>query len=387
MTCVDRLARQGVWTVVVWLATALMPGLVAPVAAQYHQQNLVSDIPHLAPKTNPNVVNPWGITSSSSGPLWIADNGTGVATAFTGSGTPFPNPHAPLVVTIPPPMGSPAGTTAAPTGVVFNESSDFVVSEARRSALAMFIFATEDGTISGWNANVAPTQAILAIDNSANAVDGFHLTGLTGAVYKGLALGSTSAGTFLYTTNFRNGVVEMYDATFAFVRAFTDPTITPDASTPGFAPFGIRNINGQLYVTFAMQDMARHDDVKGPGHGFIDVFDLSGTLIQRFPSSGSLNSPWGLALAPANFGPLSQDLLVGNFGDGQIHAFDPSTGAFLGTLQDEHGQPITIDGLWGLTFGNGAFAGDTNVLFFTAGINEESDGLFGRIEAQNSSAD
>ena len=361
----------------VLLAIALVPLRVTPAAAQYIQKNLVSDIAKLAERTDPHLVNSWGIAFSPTGPFSIADNGTGVSTFYDGNGRPFPTSTAPLVVTIPPPADSPAGTVAAPTGVVFNGTPDFVVSEGSQSGPSHFIFATEDGTISGWNPQVDPTHAILAVDNSSNAVDRFKL----GAVYKGLALGDTGSGTFIYATNFRDGVVEMYDAHFQFRRSFTDPGIRPDAKNPGFAPFGIRNIGGLLYVTFALQNAARHDDVAGPGHGFIDVFELDGTFVQRFSTGGTLNSPWGLALAPANFGPLSNHLLVGNFGDGRINAFDPTTRGFAGQLEDQHGNPITIQGLWGLTFGNGGLAGPTNVLFFAAGINDESDGLFGDIAA------
>jgi uncharacterized protein (TIGR03118 family) len=356
---------------------ALVPLLVTSAAAQYIQKNLVSDIPMLAERTDPHLVNSWGITFSPTGPFCIADNGTGVATFYNGAGRPFPSATSPLVVTIPAPAGSPAGTIAAPTGVVFNDTPGFVIGEGSHSGASLFIFATEDGTISGWNPGVDSTQAILAVDNSANAVDRFRL----GAVYKGLAIGDPGAGPVIYATNFRDGVVEMYGASFQFMGSFTDPGIRPDAKRPGFAPFGIRNIDGLLYVTFAVQNVERHDDVAGPGNGFVDVFDLSGVFVRRFSTGGTLNSPWGLAIAPANFGPLSHHVLVGNFGDGRINAFDPATGVFAGQLEDQHGNPITISGLWGLTFGNGGLAGQTTELFFTAGINGESDGLFGRITA------
>ncbi len=344
--------------------------------AQYVQKNLVSDLPNLAPRTDTNLVNPWGITYPPTGPFWISDNGTGLSGLYYGNGRPFPKSTSQIVVTIPPPAGSPAGTTATPTGVIFNGTTDFAVSENSQSGPARFIFATEDGTISGWNPTADFANAILAVDDSANAADGLGL----GAVFKGIAEGNNGSGNFLYVTNFRDGVVEMYDSSFHFVKSFTDSTITPDAASPGFAPFGIRNIGGKLYVTFAMQDDMRHDDVKGAGNGFIDVFDLDGTFLMQLATGGALNSPWGLALAPANFGPFSNALLVGNFGDGHINAFNPETKESLGQLPDVHGNPITIDGLWGLMFGNGATAGPTNVLFFTAGINDESDGLFGSIQ-------
>ncbi len=243
------------------------------------------------------------------------------------------------------------------------------------------MFATEDGTISGWNPNVNATNAILAVDRSQVTQGGF-----TGAVYKGLATGSNDKGDFIYATNFRFGQVEQFDADFKLVNTFTDPQLSSDCPIAGppaqcFAPFGIQNIGGNLFVTFALQDAAHHDDVKGAGNGFVDVFDTNGTLIRRFASQGTLNSPWGLTLAPNGFGRFGKNLLVGNFGDGRINAFDPDTGAFRGQLQGQGGSsnPITIDGLWALGFGNGGLAGPTDTLFFTAGPNEETHGLFGSI--------
>jgi uncharacterized protein (TIGR03118 family) len=332
----------------------------------YRQTNLVSDIPGLARFTDSNLVNPWGLSHSPTSPWWVSDNHTGVSTLYKGDGTPFPV-GSPLVVTIPPPKGSPAGTISAPTGNVFNGTSDFAVSGNNPG---LFIFATEDGTISGWNPNVDLHNAILKVDNSGS-----------GAVYKGLAIGSNSSGNFLYATNFNAGVVEMYDAQFKLAGSFTDSSLSTDCPLPNqcFAPFGIQNINGSLYVTFALQDADKHDDVKGPGNGFVDVFDTSGNLIKRLVSNGELDSPWGLALAPNGFGRFGKDLLVGNFGDGHINAYEIDTGASRGQLKDQRGNPITIDGLWALGFGNGGTAGPTDTLFFTAGPNGEEHGLFGSI--------
>ena len=345
-------------------------------AGSYQQTNLVSDIPGLAAFTDPNLVNSWGVAFSPTGPFWVADNGAGVATVYYGNGRPFPKPSTPLVVTVPPPTASTG--TSAPTGLVFNGTSDFVVTKNGASGPGRFLFDTEDGTISGWNPGVDRTHAVIAVDNSApGGADGSAF----GAVYKGLALARNGSSNFIYAANFSDGVVEMYDANFNFVKSFTDPSITPDAATPGFAPFGIRHIGGQLFVTFAMQDADRHDDVAGAGVGFVDIFSADGDFVRRFATGGTLNSPWGLALAPANFGRFSNALLVGNFGDGRINAFAPTSGSFLGQLQNNQGQPISIDGLWTLTFGNGGLAGATNSLFFSAGINDEGDGLFGRIRA------
>lgn len=335
----------------------------------YLQTNLVSNQPGVAKVTDPNLVNAWGIVHSPASPFWISDNGTGVSTLYNGSGTPFP-PNAPLVVTIPPPAGSPKGTTAAPTGVVFSGTSGFVVSKGAASGGAFFIFATEDGTISGWNPTVDRQNAILEVDNSKASPS---------AVYKGLAIASNAMGTFLYATNFRAGTVDMFDSQFHQVSkagAFTDPNLLP-----GYAPFGIATFNSNLYVTYALQNATKHDDVAGPAHGFVDIYDTNGHLIRRLVTRGRLNSPWGLAMAPSSFGRFSNDLLVGNFGDGRINAVDPATGDFLGQPRDANNRPITIDGLWGLDFGNGANAGPTTTLFFTAGPNGESDGLFGSLQA------
>jgi uncharacterized protein (TIGR03118 family) len=331
----------------------------------YQQTNLVSDLPGVATVTDPHLVNAWGMSHSSTSPWWISDNGAGVSTLYNGSGTPFP-PGSPLVVTIPPPLGSPAGTIATPTGNVFNSISGFAVTKNGVSGRAAFLFATEDGTISGWSPAVDPTNAILAVDNSAS-----------GAVYKGLAPGSNSFGDFLFATNFHNGTVDVFDSHFAptsLAGSFADPGIPA-----GFAPFGIANLGGQLYVTYAKQNAEKHDDVAGPANGFVDIFDTNGNLIRRLVTRGRLNSPWGLTFAPADFGQFSNDLLVGNFGDGRINVVDPNTGEFLDQLRDRDNRAITIDGLWGLAFGNGANAGPTNTLFFTAGIDDEAHGLFGSL--------
>jgi uncharacterized protein (TIGR03118 family) len=359
------------------VAMFLMIVAAVPALAQtlYQRTNLVSDIAGVADFADANLVNSWGIVNAgATGPIWIADNGTGVATVYTGTGLLFPNATTPLVVTIPTPPHSKAGAVAAPTGIVFNSTSDFVVSAGGKSGASRFIFATEDGTISGWNPAVDPTHAILVVNNSGPGMSADRTR--LGAVYKGLAIGNHDSADFIYATNFRDGVVEIYDAHFHFVKAFTDSGIPS-----GFAPFGIRNINNKLFVTYAKQNALKHDDVAGPGNGFVDIFDLNGVLQSQFASHGTLNSPWGLALSPSNFGEFSNVLLVGDFGDGRINAFNPSTGAFLGQLQDAFGNPMTIDGLWGLNFGNGAHQAPTTTLFFTAGIGAESHGLFGAITA------
>ena len=353
----------------------------------YRQANLVSDIPGLARFTDSNLKNPWGLSHSPTSPWWVSDNATGVSTLYKGDGTTVQvgSPPKQLVVTIPPPKG---GTgPAAPTGNVFNGTSDFVVTGPKGSGPSRFIFATEDGTISGWNPNADPTNAIIGVDNSGETIGQF-----TGAVYKGLATGQSNNHNFIYATDFRFGRVEQFKADFSPGITFTDPDLNKQCdltvlTNQCFAPFGIQNIGGKLYVTFALQKAGtpgqpgtfKHDDQAGPGNGFVDVFDTSGHLLQRLISHGKLNSPWGLALAPNGFGRFGKDLLVGNFGDGHINAYKIDTGAFRGQLKDQKGNPITISGLWALGFGNGAAAGPTDTLFFTAGINDEADGLFGSI--------
>ncbi len=337
---------------------------------------------------DPNLVNPWGIVAGAASPWWINDAGTGLSELVDGAG----NLNAGLpFVTVPPTAG---GTDpSAPTGIVVQNNTahpnDFVVSANGKSGASVFIFATEDGTISGWNPGVDRTHAIREVDSSP-----------AGAVYKGLALlaapsGSTlPAGQYLLATDFHNNRIDVFDASFQPVTlplgAFHDPTLPAN-----YAPFGIQVLNGNVYVTYAQQDADRHDDVAGAGHGFVDVYTPGGFFIQRIGGVGrqpELNSPWGLTLAPANFGRFSNDLLVGNFGDSHVSAFDPTTGAFLGQLSDAKGHPLTLDGgfggtetkgLWGLSFGNGTGSGPTSTLYFASGINDEADGVFGSVTASS----
>jgi uncharacterized protein (TIGR03118 family) len=347
-------------------------------ANSFLQTNIISDIAGIAQNTDANLANPWGLAASATGPFWIADNGTGLATIDNAQGVQQLPP-----VTIPPPHGSAPGTTAAPTGVVFNGGGNFIVSENGKSGSALFIFATEDGTISGWNKGVDPTNAILEVDNSANP------TPAMGAVYKGLAMGTDPDGrSLLYATNFRAGTVDIFDAAFhptSVGASFTAGGAFHDPNLPaGFAPFNIANIGGRLYVTYAVQNASKHDDVAGPGNGIIDVYSTNGFLLSRLVTGGQLNSPWGLAIAPKNFGPFGGDLLVGNFGDGTINAYSLNglhPAHFNGKLLDLSGNVVTIGGLWSLKFGNGGMAGDKNTLFFTAGIDDENHGLFGSLQA------
>ncbi|HJT33147.1 MAG TPA: TIGR03118 family protein [Pirellulales bacterium] len=335
--------------------------------AGYLQVNLVSDQAGTALLTDPQLVNPWGISFSPTSPFWVSDNGADVATIYSGDVNGSAFGKAGLVVSIP---------GGAPTGQVANTTNDFVVHSGNASGPAKFIFASENGSITGWNPTTGATQAQVGVT-------------VPGAVYKGLALANTGTANELFAANFAAGTIDVFDSSFHQVTlptgAFTDPNLPA-----GFAPFDIELINGKLFVSYAKQDAAKHDDVAGFGNGFIDVYNIDGSMAQRLVTgkpgdpTSPLNSPWGMALAPANFGDFSGDLLVGNFGNGKINAFDPNTGAFLGTVADASGAPIVIDGLWALAFGNGAAAGSTNTLFFTAGIGGEQHGLFGSlVSAQN----
>jgi uncharacterized protein (TIGR03118 family) len=325
-------------------------------ANRYAQANLVSDIPGVARITDANLVNPWGMSASPSSPLWIADNGTDVSTLYTGAINGSIPQIVPLVVSIP---------EGAPTGTVFNPTGDFVVTVDHKSAPANFIFDSESGRITAWSNTVSGTTASVEFTDKS-------------AVYKGLAIAQRGGASFLYAANFHGGRIDVFNSKFAKVAS---PGGFDDANIPaGYAPFNIQALGGKLYVTYAEQDPARHDDVAGPGHGFVDVYDTGGHLLGRLVTRGDLNSPWGLAIAPADFGAFSGDLLVGNFGDGAIHAYDPTTGAAQGQLMNTDGNPIAIDSLWGLRFGNGT-TGTPNSLLFTAGIGGEAHGLFGEITA------
>jgi uncharacterized protein (TIGR03118 family) len=330
--------------------------------AVFQQTNIVSNIPGLALHTDPRLQNPWGVSLSPDGDFRVDDNHTGLSTVYDVNGQRDPG-----TVQVPLPPGSTSTSPAAPTGTVLNTTSGFVISEDGRTAPANSIFATEDGTIAAWNQRVDRQHALLEVDNSA-----------AGAVYKALTLGSNSQGTFIYATNFHNGTVDVFDSHFQQVHldgSFTDPSIPS-----GFAPFGIKNINGTIFVTYAKQLAPdNHDDQAGPGNGYIDKFDTAGHFLGRFASQGALNSPHGMAVAPTDFGAFSNALLVGNFGDGRINAFDLGTGKFLGQLSDAAGRPITNVGIWGMTFGNGAGGTSPDTLYFAAGINGENDGLFGSI--------
>jgi uncharacterized protein (TIGR03118 family) len=381
---------------VLGLSLFLLPAVTQ--AQHYKQTNLVSDIPGMAPLTDPNLKNPWGITRSAGSPWWTGNNNSGTSSLYNGTGGPLnifteAGGVAGNFVIVPPPGFAP-GASSTPTGVVFNGSAaDFHMSKSTPPGLqAVFIFVTEDGTISGWNptANLAAgakppsINAVLQVDNSEKG-------GPNGAVYKGATSALLNGQHYLYVTNFRKGRVEVYDTNFMRVH-LGDDAFDPDGDGDhdrddrgaehiprGFAPFNIQNIGGSLFVTYAKQDGPRHDDVAGAGLGFVEIFSPAGKHIGHLEHGSWLNSPWGVVWTTRDFGAFANAILVGNFGSGQIAAFNGFTHKFMGFVKNADDSIMTIDGLWSITFGNDANAGPANTLYFTAGPNGEQDGLFGTI--------
>jgi uncharacterized protein (TIGR03118 family) len=360
------------------LSLFLLPAVTQ--AQHYKQTNLVSDLASISTPnpTDPNLKNPWGLTRSPSGsPFWVANNNSGTSTLYTGAGVAIPI-NGTGTVTVPPPGFAP-GTQSAPTGVVFNGSAtDFLVAPGKS---AHFIFATEDGTISGWNSG---QSAVLVVDNSQNG-------GPNGAVYKGATSGEINGNKFLYVTNFRSARVEVYDTNFKRVH-LGDDAFNPngdgdhdgddhdgDRVPAGFAPFNVQNIGGILFVTYAKQDAPRHDPVGGTGFGFVELFTPEGKHIGHLEHGDWFNAPWGAVWTTRDFGEFSNAILVGNFRSGWIAAFNGFTHKFIGFVRNPDNSLMFIDGLWSLTFGNDGTAGLANTLYFTAGPNNETDGLFGTI--------
>jgi uncharacterized protein (TIGR03118 family) len=363
--------RPSVYQWCACVVAVLVLGLVSAGGAAAHQGHrgfffhqptytvtpLVSDQQGVAPVTDPNLVNAWGLVAGPATPWWVANNGTGTSTLYDGLGTRFPPPpNGPLVVAVP----------GAPTGTVFNGGAGFKVSNGTTDVASKFIFATESGTILGWPGGV--TAAVQAVDSSAS-----------GAVYKGLAID----GDMLYATDFANGRVDVFDSTWKPVSTpggFRDPFLPR-----GFAPFGIQQIGGNIFVTFAKQQAGSTDELAGPGLGLVDEFSPGGVWEHRVGSFGGLNAPWGIAMAPASgFGERHAELLVGNFGDGHINRFIQLPFGLwlpLGQLRGSDRRPLAIEGLWGIGFGNGAFNAPTTSLYFAAGPGDEQHGLFGTVTA------
>jgi uncharacterized protein (TIGR03118 family) len=332
----------------------------------YAQVNLTSDINGVAKQTDPLLLNPWGIVAR--GVLWVNNNHSGVLSTYGPSGVARPHP-----IPVPPPAG---GTNpGTPTGLTFNPTSKFVITNGTKHAPSTLLLATEDGTIAAWHTTLTRSNAVLVVDHS-----------VSNAIYKGIAIAHDegTGKSRLYAANFHGGAVDVFDEDFHFLSSFTDTNLPA-----GFAPFNIRTIRGKLFVTFAKQKLPdAEDDEHGPGNGYIDIFDTDGTLLRPFAAKDVLNSPWGLAIAPRNFGVFSHALLVGNFGDGRINAYDLLTGKLLGHLTDAQGADIVIDGLWGLTFETDEVAEreclfTAQRLYFTAGVADEEHGLFGYLRPIN----
>lgn len=345
-------------------------------ASAFALTNLVGDTTAATPSNiDANLVNPWGI-SIPTGPFfaWIANNHTQTSTLYDGNGKPQPVP--PSVVSF---AASGGGVSFDPTGIVFNSSTtatDFTVTAGAKSGASNFIFDGEGGQIAGWSQAVDPAHAIT------------KYTDTTGAVYKGLAIAKNGSNYFLYAADFHNNKIDVFAADFTKQTTSATAFTFADTSIPaGYAPFGIQAIaNGaagatQIYVTYAQQlAPANHDNIDGAGLGYVDIYDTNGKLIKQLVAAGALDAPWGIALAPADFGTLSNAMLVGNFGDGKINAYDPATGVVIGSVNDSTGKAITTPGLWGIAFGNNANSQPHNTLFFAAGTNNEANGSYGRID-------
>lgn len=314
-----------------------------PAGIRFSITNQVSDQPGVAAVTDPLLVNAWGLSQGPSTALWVANNGTDSSTIYN----PATFAKAPLNVNVP---GAPTGTTYVGIANAFN------VTSGGNTGQTIFAFATEGGQIEGWNPTVDVHNAIVAVDESG-----------AGSLFKGLTLGMNGATPLLFAADFAHGVVSAYDASFSKVNSFTDTSLPAN-----YAPFNVQNLNGELYVTFAQREAGATDETAGKGLGFVDVFDTSGHLLRRLVSNGQLNAPWGLVIAPQSFGKFAGALLVGNFGDGEINAYDPQTGCFLGRLKAGRGRGL-IDGLWAL------HTGANGTLTFSAGPDDESHGLVGSI--------
>ena len=350
------------------MAFALVAGMNVAYADgnRYDAKVLVADIMP-APHLDPHLVNGWGVAfnRNPNGFVWVTDNGTGFSTLYDGLG----NPQS-LIVAIPAAPGS--TEHGKPTGIVFNNLGGFNVTSAGKTGSSAFMFATEDGLIAGWSPGVDLTHAIQAYPPAGTAQD---------AVYKGLALAASGGNNFLYATDFVGGKIDVFSSSFAKVSgagsfAFADPNLPK-----GFSPFNIQNINGHLFVTYAKRKDDEDDETAGPSLGVVNEFDANGNLVRRFASRGRLNAPWGVALAPATFGKFSNNLLIGNFGDGTINAFDLATGEFQGQLKGRNHRSLKLDGLWGMAFGNGFNNQPVDTLFFAAGPDDENHGVYGSITA------
>jgi uncharacterized protein (TIGR03118 family) len=341
--------------------SALLPTMAW--AQHYRQTNLVSNLSGVARTMDPNLQNAWGLVHGPSTPWWVSNNAGGTSTLYTGAGAIVP-----LVVTIPNAPSQPA--PGSPTGVMFNGSpTDFLLAPRKP---AIFLWVTEDGTVQGWNPGVKPTTAVIEVDNSRVP------NPTNGAVYKGATIVEVDGEKFILAANFRSGRVDVFDTDFE-QETISEEKFEDDHIPRGFAPFNVQGYGPNIYVTYARQNAAKHDPVGGAGLGFVDVFSSKGSLLARLQHGDWFNAPWGVVLTPADFGEFSHTLLVGNFRGGTVAAFNPLTGHFLGNVLNPNGSTLNIDGLWALGFGNGGNSGPGNTLFFTAGPDNETNGLFGTL--------
>jgi uncharacterized protein (TIGR03118 family) len=336
--------------------------LATPAAAAepnaYTIRNLVSDGSVPADNTDPNLIDGWGVAFNPNGVVWVNSANAGKAVLYDGNGVPQS-----LVVTVP---AAANGGQGIPTGIVFSDSNDFAVRKGTLSGPSRFLFASLTGSISGWAPNVDLTNAIVAVDNSGE-----------GASYTGLALAANGSGNFLYAADVRRGRIDVFDRNFApatLAGDFTDPNLPR-----GFVPFAIHNLQGNLYVSFGKLNASGDFVQTGKGLGIVSTFDADGRFLRRIGGDQHLNAPWGMVIAPAGFGRFSNRLLVGNFGDGSIQAFDLANGRRVGALRTSQGKRLAIPVLWGMAFGNGILNQPTDVLFFAAGPNFGAGGLYGRI--------
>jgi uncharacterized protein (TIGR03118 family) len=351
--------------------TSMNVTLTVNAASAFAFTNLAADTSGTAAlNVDDKLKNPWGVVFGPNTPVWVANNHSQTSTLYDGTGKPQS-----LIVALP------ASNSVAfnPTGIVFNASAtDFKVTAGGKTASAKFIFSGEGGMIGGWSPTVDGSNSVTMYPPAGGSAGE--------ASYKGLTIAKNGTASFLYATDFHNNKVDVFDTNFAKqtlgAGAFTDPKVPA-----GYAPYGILAINNgtngapQIYVTYAKQDADAADNVNGAGLGMVDIYDVNGTLVKELiMPGGALNGPWGLALAPSDFGTLSNMLLVGNFGDGVINGYDPATGAFMGAVTDSSGHPVTTPGLWGIAFGNDAFNQPHNTLFVSAGPNDENNGVYGRID-------
>jgi uncharacterized protein (TIGR03118 family) len=350
--------------------------MTAPTATGFTDTALVSDRVGVVATTttiDANLSNPWGVSLAPGLPFWIADNNSNLSTLYSGTGAVETNSITgsnDVGITIP---ASAAGVPANPTGQVYNGGGGFLIPTSAGKETALFIFDGEGGTIAAW-ANGSGATAVTAYDDGV-------ANGANHAVYKGLAIGTVNSANFLYATDLHNSKVDVFDTNFtkpaAMQGKFVDPTIPV-----GFVPFGIVALSGQLYVSYAKQDAAKHDETTGAGLGYVDVFDFSGNFVNRFASGGALNAPWGMAVAPTGFGSLAGDLLIGNFGDGKINIFAPKgteLATSMGPVTVTNGGTFAVPGLWAVVFGNGDSDKPLTTLFYTAGLANQTDGVFGSI--------